>query len=139
MAGGTETATGRYSLVARFSALCERPEVNLRSSCAWPILLLLTGRWAGDRMTELHEAFRLALERIAAEGRLAPGWTGETAAEWAWARMQPGSWATLVGMRGWDPREYTERTVGSLMAELVTAPGQLPISARSGHQVFTRT
>ena len=47
MAGGTETAMGRYSLVARFSALC-----------------------------------------------------------------------------GWDPGEYTERTVGSLLAELVTAPGQ---------------
>ena len=48
--------------------------------------------------------------------------------------MQPGSWAALVGMRGWDPREYTERTVGSLLAELVTEmPGQLPISARFSH------
>jgi len=74
-----------------------------------------------DRMTELREAFRLALERIAAEGRLVPAWTGETAADWAWARVQPGSWAALVGMRGWNPREYTERTVGSLLAELVTA------------------
>ena len=75
-------------------------------------------------MTELREAFRLALERIAAEGWLAPAWTGETAADWAWARVQPGSWAALVGMRGWDPREYTERTVGSLLAELVAAsPG----------------
>jgi len=27
-------------------------------------------------------------------------------------------------MRGWDPREYTERTVGSLLAELVAvSPG----------------
>jgi hypothetical protein len=33
------------------------------------------------------------------------------------------SWAALVGMRGWDPREYTERTAGSLLAELVTAAG----------------
>jgi hypothetical protein len=24
-------------------------------------------------------------------------------------------------MRGWDPGEYTERTVGSLLAELVSA------------------
>jgi hypothetical protein len=35
--------------------------------------------------------------------------------------VQPGSWAALVTMRGWDPREYTERTVGSLLAELVAA------------------
>jgi hypothetical protein len=87
----------------------------------------------GDELAGLEraagEAFRLALERIAAEGWLAPAWTGETAADWAWARVQPGSWAALVGMRGWDRRDYTERTVGSLLAELVTAPGQLPISA----------
>jgi len=53
-------------------------------------------------MTELREAFRLALERVAGEGRLAPGWTEETAADWAWARarVQPGGWATLVSMRG---------------------------------------
>jgi hypothetical protein len=35
--------------------------------------------------------------------------------------VQPGSWAALVTMRSWDPREYTERTVGSLLAELVAA------------------
>jgi hypothetical protein len=60
MAGGTETAMGRYSLVARFSARCGR-----------------------------------------------------------------------------DPGEYARRAAGSLLAGLVTAPGQLPISARSGHRVFT--
>ena len=46
-----------------------------------------------DRMTELREALRLALARIEAEGGLAPGWIAETAADWAWARVQPGSWA----------------------------------------------
>jgi AcrR family transcriptional regulator len=75
-----------------------------------------------DRIGELREACRLALERVAAEGRLAAGWTTESAADWAWARVLPSSWAHLVGMRGWDPAAYTERTVGSLVAELVT-PG----------------
>jgi hypothetical protein len=84
-----------------------------------------------DRMTELREAFRLALKRIAAEGRLTPAWTEETAADWAWARVQPGTWAHLVGMRGWDPGEYTEHTVGSLLAELVTGAGA-GNQARSG-------
>ena len=54
---------------------------------------------------------------------LAPGWIAETAADWAWARVQPGSWAGLVGMRGWAPGPYTERTVGSLLAELVAGAG----------------
>jgi len=79
------------------------------------------GAWQ-DRMGELREAFRLTLERVAADGRLAAGWTIESAADWAWARVLPSSWAHLVGMRGWDPAVYTERTVGSLVAELV-APG----------------
>jgi hypothetical protein len=101
------------------------------------------GRDPGDELAGLEraagEAFRLALERIAAEGWLAPAWTGETAADWAWARVQPGSWAALVGMRGWDRRDYTERTVGSLLAELVTAPGQLPISACGCGRSIRRT
>ena len=42
-------------------------------------------------------------------------------------------------MRGRDPGEYTERPAGSLLAEFVTAPGQLPISARFGHRMFTGT
>jgi hypothetical protein len=76
-----------------------------------------------DRMTELREAFRIALDRVAGEGRLAPGWTADAAADWAWARVQPASRAHLVGMRGWDPGEFTERTIGSLLAELVTGGG----------------
>src|SRR5215475_4039397 len=108
-------ATRALPAVAGFEAL-------LREWCGYLAEILpvaraleaayITGDEGGDawrdRMTELREAFRLALERIAAEGRLAPAWTGETAADWAWARVQPGSRAALVGMRGWDPAEYTE-------------------------------
>ena len=67
-------------------------EVLLRAWCAYLAEILpvaraleaayITGDEGGDawrdRMTELREAFRLALERVAAEGRLAPAWTGET-------------------------------------------------------------
>ena len=74
-----------------------------------------------DRMSELREACRLALERVADEGRLATGWAIESAADWAWARIQPSTWAHLVGMRGWDPAILTERIVSSLLAELVQA------------------
>jgi hypothetical protein len=72
-----------------------------------------------DRMSELREACRVAIERVEHAGRLAAGWTTEQAADWAWARIQPSAWAHLVGLRGWDPAVFTERTVTTLLAELV--------------------
>ena len=72
-----------------------------------------------DRMSELREACRLAVEGVADEGRLATGWAIEPAADWAWARIQPSTWAHLANMRGWDPAILTERIVSSLLAELV--------------------
>jgi AcrR family transcriptional regulator len=72
-----------------------------------------------DRMSELREACRLAVERVEHAGRLSAGWTTERAADWAWARIQPGAWAHLVQIRGWDPAVFTELTVVSLLAELI--------------------
>jgi AcrR family transcriptional regulator len=72
-----------------------------------------------DRMADLREAVRIAVDRIARRGRLAPRWTVDGAADWAWSRIAPSTWQHLVEMRGWTPEEYTERTVRSLMDELV--------------------
>jgi AcrR family transcriptional regulator len=68
-----------------------------------------------DRMGELREAFRVAVERL----ELAPGWTVDAAADWAWARCQPSSWRHLVQERGWDPGEYARRTTASVLAEIL--------------------
>jgi AcrR family transcriptional regulator len=75
-----------------------------------------------ERFADLHEALRIALDRIARRGALAAGWTVDAAADWALSRIQPGTWRHLVGERGWTPEQYTERTVGSLLAELVADP-----------------
>jgi AcrR family transcriptional regulator len=75
-----------------------------------------------DRMEELREALRIALDRLARRDALAAGWSVDAAADWAWSRIQPSTWRHLVGERAWTPEEYTERTVGSLLAELVAAP-----------------
>ena len=77
------------------------------------------GAWL-DRMADLREAFRVALERLDHEGRLAPGWTPTTAAEWACARVQPAQYAMLVQDSGWTPKRFTERTTASVMSELVS-------------------
>jgi AcrR family transcriptional regulator len=68
-----------------------------------------------QRMGELRGALRRSLERV----ELAPGWTADEAADWAWSRIQPTTWQHLVGERGWSPEQYTERTVRSLLDELV--------------------
>ena len=69
-----------------------------------------------QRMGELRDALRVAVARV----DLAPAWTADAAADWAWSRIQPTTWQHLVGERGWTADEYTERTVRSLLAELVS-------------------
>jgi phage gp46-like protein len=66
-------------------------------------------------MGELRAALRIALDRV----ELAPGWTVDQAADWAWSRIQPTTFQHLVGERGWTADEYADRTVGSLLFELV--------------------
>jgi AcrR family transcriptional regulator len=72
-----------------------------------------------DRMGELREAFRYAVERVQADGALAPGWSADAAADWVWARCQPSDWRHLVGERGWDPREYARRSEAAILHEIV--------------------
>jgi AcrR family transcriptional regulator len=72
-----------------------------------------------DRMGALRETFRAAVDRLAADGRLADGWTVDDAADWAWARCQPSVWRHIVGERGWAPEAYARRTTASILAELV--------------------
>jgi AcrR family transcriptional regulator len=84
---------------------------------------LMTGDDGGtawrQRMGELREAVRSAVARL----DLAPGWTVDEAADWAWSRIQPTTFQHLVSERRWTPEEYTERTVRSLLAELTTLAG----------------
>jgi AcrR family transcriptional regulator len=73
-----------------------------------------------ERMDELWRVIRHAVRRVAGDGRLAPDWTTDSAADWIWARIQPSTFAHLVHERGWTPEQYTERTVTGLLRELVT-------------------
>ena len=72
-----------------------------------------------DRMDDIHEAFRLAVARVEEAGRLAPGWTVDTAADWVYARSHVSTWQHLVADRGWPADDYVERTVASIMAEVL--------------------
>jgi AcrR family transcriptional regulator len=137
MAGHRDEAAGfvEEARISRTLPPAEGFEHLLRAWCAYmpqiePITraleaALVTGEdgavaWR-DRMGELREALRIALDRLARRDALAAGWTVDAAADWAWSRIQPSTWRHLVGERGWTPGEYTERTVGSLLQELVVA------------------
>jgi AcrR family transcriptional regulator len=89
---------------------------------------LVTGDEGGtawrERMRDLREALRRALDRIERDGRLAAGWTVARAADWAWSRIQPSTYAHLVDECGWPAAEYRRRTVASLLDELVSAPAR---------------
>jgi AcrR family transcriptional regulator len=75
-----------------------------------------------DRMEDLWEAFRIAVERVDREGRLAEGWTVVTATDWIWARSHLTTWQNLVGERGWALDDYRERSIRSILAEILAQP-----------------
>jgi AcrR family transcriptional regulator len=134
MARHRDETSGFIDEVARSRAMppVEGLEHLLRSWCAYmPTIasvaraLEVTGDDGGSawrqRMGELREALRVAVARV----ELAPGWTVDAAADWAWSRVQPTTWQHLVGERGWAGEEYVERTVGSLLAELLGRASRL--------------
>jgi AcrR family transcriptional regulator len=86
---------------------------------------LVTGDEGGsawrERMGELRQVLRRALERVARDGKLSTGWTAAEAADWAWSRIQPSTYAHLVQECGWTHAEYERRTVASLLGELLSA------------------
>jgi AcrR family transcriptional regulator len=73
-----------------------------------------------DRMDDLREAFRTAVDRVERDGRLAEGWTNQTATDWIWARSHLSTWQHLVGERRWSPDDYADRAIRSILAEVVS-------------------
>lgn len=59
-----------------------------------------------DRMNFRHEVHRQLIERIAAVGDLADGWTIETAADLFYAVTLPGPWRELTRELGWSQDQY---------------------------------
>lgn len=72
-----------------------------------------------DRMGDLRQAFRIAVDRVALEGRLAEGWTVERATDWIWALSHPGVYQQLVEESGWQAEELVERSIRSFLSEVV--------------------
>jgi AcrR family transcriptional regulator len=54
------------------------------------------------------------IERLAADGRLAEGWSVAEATDWLWSQLHPDNWRHLVGEADWKPRRYVDRLVNTL-------------------------
>ncbi len=72
-----------------------------------------------DRMQRRFDGMRTVVARIAAEGRLAPGWDIDTATAFVWALTAPSTFHLLVGERGWSPRRWARYTQQLLHDALV--------------------
>jgi AcrR family transcriptional regulator len=72
-----------------------------------------------DRMKRSRAAHRAIIERIAAEGRLAEGWTVDDAADLFYTVTMQGPWRELTGELGWSSEQYSERMTRLLLDSLV--------------------
>jgi AcrR family transcriptional regulator len=68
---------------------------------------------------ETSGPLRRIVERLAAEGRLAPGWTADEALAWTAAQLSPATWGALVVKAGWPPEHLAERLMASLGSMLI--------------------
>jgi AcrR family transcriptional regulator len=80
----------------------------------------LAAAWK-DRMTGRRGHVRRIAERIAAEGRLAEGWTVEAAANLIFTVTLPGSWRVLTSVVGWSKERYADEVTGLLERSLLAS------------------
>jgi hypothetical protein len=64
---------------------------------------------------------RSIVERIAAEGRLAKGWSVDTAVELLYVVTMPGPWRELTRELGWTAEQYTQNLTRLVRSALLTA------------------
>jgi AcrR family transcriptional regulator len=77
--------------------------------------------WA-TTMRNWHKGSRRLAERLAAEDRLAPPWTTDTAADMLWALMAPEMLDRLLNHRNWSRKSFSEHYAALLTATFLTEP-----------------
>jgi AcrR family transcriptional regulator len=123
-----DAPTARHALRAAVRVQAEiKPKIH---GLATSLELLRPTDEAAAAACEERETARLAraravIDRIAAEGLLAPGWTRAAAAELLWSMTSLRSWEDLVVRRRWSKSSWVKRTTEALEAAL------LPLSVAS--------
>jgi AcrR family transcriptional regulator len=79
----------------------------------------LAAAWR-DRMGRRQARLRLIVERIAAEGQLAEGWSIDTAVDLIYVVTMPGPWRELTRELGWTAEQYTQNLTRLIRNALLT-------------------
>jgi AcrR family transcriptional regulator len=106
MVRGLSVYTGKVDSVARVLEAFQYQDAAV--AAAWR-----------NRMSLRIEQTRAIVQRIADEGRLADGWTVETATELCYTILMPGPWRELVHERGWTPEQYAEHMMRLLRRSML--------------------
>ncbi len=77
-----------------------------------------------SRMQLLRDGLLTVMQRLQSDGRLARGWSVETAADWCYHLVHLDTWQHLVIERGWKPADVVQRTVATLRAVLIGRAGK---------------
>lgn len=72
-----------------------------------------------EREDQRYQQVEALTARLAADGRLAPGWTVPAAARMIWAATSQHTWRDLVAEAGWTSQEWSERTLAVLESTLI--------------------
>lgn len=73
-----------------------------------------------NRMRGRHADHRAVIQRIADEGRLADGWTVDTAADLFYTITMPGPWRELTRELSWTSGQYIKNVTSMLRRSLLT-------------------
>ena len=76
-------------------ALRSAPHTDEAAAAAWK-----------DRMLALRDGCRAAIEALHADGKLAPGWTPQTATDVLWTMLSISNWENLTAECGWSAKQY---------------------------------
>jgi AcrR family transcriptional regulator len=117
----------RSGFIDRVLATRELPpleslEALLREWCAYIPEILPVARALEAALTTGDEgsgAFKIPVDRVAADGGLADGWTPNTATDWIWAQVQPASYEHLVDVRGWTQEQFAERATTAALGAVL--------------------
>ena len=75
-----------------------------------------------DRMESRRRRCRRIVGRLAEEGRLAPGWSQDEAADFLWAATGLRVWEDLVAERGWSAERFRAR-LQQVLRDALVEPG----------------
>lgn len=116
-ATGVESLQRWIQMMSWYTAKIDRVTQVLESSQYQDEALAAAWR---NRMGRRQMHIRSIVERIAAEGRLAKGWSVDTAVELLYVVTMPGPWRELTRELGWTAEQYTQNLTRLVRSALLT-------------------